>query len=203
MRKLLNYTTRMGLSGFSNMLLAALASSVAVTSIILLSLYVVSYAKESDAMKALQCASGLVSRPDCPDQQAAMDALQQELDALAAQKEQMEAKLGTLKRISDTVDSVTLFKMVDIDGTGMKLIVGSTYSDLLNPTTKPAYHCYISLRGNSSHGNNTGIERNLYIRSAVGDVDITKDMLRDADITEFTVHFARAHCKPYLIGGAV
>ncbi len=199
MKRFFNKLANMTIATLGNTLLITSGIAMTMCAVGLTAFYLVKYIdRSSPDMIDFQCSVLGIEREECPEHQDNLNALQQELDRLQAQKAQMEEKLGTLRRISESVDSVTLFKMVDIDGTGMKVVIGTVYKDLLQPNPTPTYFCYIDLTGVQ------GIARNLYVRNNLGDVDITDDMLSNANITKFTEHFARAHCKPYLIvGGTV
>lgn len=193
--------SHMSLSGLGNMLLTTTAIGVAGTGVILMGMYIIKYAKETPEMVTLQCAVG-VSRPDCPtyqealkDAQAALDAAQAERQRLADEVSAIKDMLEALDRVEHGVDSVTLFSMKALRGTSHRLNIGTVCSSLTRPSSDPTYYCYIEL------GKINGIQRQLNIRDATGDVPVSQTQLLESGVSSDTLQHAREQCKPYLIGG--
>lgn len=96
---------------------------------------------------------------------------------------------------------MTLFSTHTLPGKKqLKVIMGTVYraSSLLNVEDGyvPEYYCHIRLLPSEKN-----ISRHVDIRSGGKDHMLNSRIMRDADINEFTLAFAKSHCKPYIIGG--
>ena len=186
--RFLSALTGASLSAVANTTICVIGGSIALSALGLTALYLLTYVQETPQTIKLQCLLGF-ERPDCPDNKA-------ELAALKAEIEGMQGKLDGLRRIEEAVDTVTLFKTVDIAGTDLELTVGTKYSKLIDADKTPDYFCYIDLNTDGAYE-----DRNITIRTTTNEVILPQSVLDEIGMDEAAYLFARSQCKPYLIAG--
>ena len=187
--KIFNAFSRFSMSVAANTLLSTVATSVALAGIGLTGLFLVTYVQETPEVIKLKCVIG-IEHPACPDKEA-----EYQIKNLNDKIAEMEGKLSDLAKVEEAVDTVTLFKHIDLHG-DMKMTVGTVYSKLIDPEKTPNYFCYIKLKGGHALE-----DRNLYIRNSREDVTVSKADLAALNIPQATFSDARSQCKPYLIAG--
>lgn len=192
--RLLNAAWRLFASILANTALVAVSAGLAVGAVGLTALYLVKHIDETPALKTLQCMAGF-SRPYCTNHEEEVAHLKSELAALTEKTARAENKLANLQAIESAVDEVTLFETHDDPNSALDVTVGTIYSRLLEPDMTPKYFCYVQLSRGTANEN-----RNLYIQGLSGPVDLSRDDLRRAGVSEATLNFGRSVCKPFLIG---
>lgn len=204
----LNFVLRAVSSGIGTLVLVLIATSMATGAIALTALYLVNHVEETPGIKKLWC---LVQpeRPGCPRHGEALARLEATIEQLEAQRsmiaherDQMEAErdriidqLAGLRAIEAAVDEITTFKTVTDPDSDLKTTIGTVYTKFVDPSPEPErYFCYISLTDGAA-----GEDRNLYIRTSSGDVDVSDATLDRLDLSKSALAFSRSVCKPRLV----
>lgn len=196
MRGFLSSITRIGLSGLGSVLLVTSIMAIATIGLGMAGLYVFKYAQVTTEMRQFQCYVLGTQHPDCADYQKELDDLATERAALAKELAGLQRKIANLKKLEEAVDTITLFQTHKIGTSDYSLTVGNKYHAITNGDDGfDSYFCYIDL------GSDDGVDRQLNIRHTSGDVDVDADTLRRAGLSTLALEYARAKCKPLMIGG--
>lgn len=190
----------------ASILLTTSAMTITAGCVGVLGMYIIKNAEETPEMIQLQCAIG-IEREECPSHQDALNALQHDLDALAAQRAAFEAELAALnKKLAGLYEiqklakgGITAFNNVAIPSSRFSMTIGTKYSNLIdNPHSKDVqWFCYISLDNGTLNE-----DRNLNIRSSLGNVSHDAKKLQAEGITQRMLDDAMALCKPTIAGAA-
>jgi hypothetical protein len=152
MKKFFQTLSRIIMATLGNMLLLSITVAIALCGIGLTALYLIKYVdRNAPEVKALECAIGLTQRGDCPDDQAALHALEAKFSDLQAKTNAAEGKLNNLRKIESVVNEVTLFATHDDPNSDLSVKVGTIYTRLVEPEKSPAFFCYIQLPNDSAN----------------------------------------------------
>ncbi len=207
MKRFFNKLANMTIATLGNTLLITSGIAMTMCAVGLTAFYLVKYIdRSSPDIIDFQCSVLGIQREECPEHQDALNALQHDLDALAAQRAAFEAELAAMnKKLAGLYEiqemakgGINAFNTVPIPNSTFSVTIGTKYSNLIdNPHSKNVqYFCYIPLdNGELSES------RHLHIRNVSGETKLDATKLKSEGITPTVLNDAMALCKPTIAGG--